>query len=196
MFTRHPRDTATGRACVNNSGRFQYALTVLLILCLCITSAKALRQCVDGKPEEGLNACPCYKGISRFPVGRRSLHGLLSRPFFSGPLLDGPLFPVGSEGLTLSEKCKLTRRCNSTPQCCVDLCDSNRGMICETETDCRTIQDGNKFWGCVGQRRCLQWNDSRCSTGESQFNRDGARVVGYGTHCFCRKYDRRCSDVL
>lgn len=200
MFTRHPRDTATGRACVNNSGRFQNALVVLLILCLYITSAKALRLCVDGKPEEGLNACPCVKGRFGHFMGRRSLDGplagLLDMPALYMSRLNEPLFPVGSEGLTQSEKCELTRRCDSRPQCCVDLCGSNPGMICETETDCRTIRDGNIFWACVAQRKCLQWNDSRCTEDSARYNRDGVLVVGYGTHCFCRKYSQRCSDLV
>jgi len=201
MFTRHSQDTAARRNCFNKSSRFQNSLAVLLILCLCITSTSAvtadmplgldmsfglgmspgfgmdepyigrsfqLRECVDGKPEEGLNACPC-RNDNDFGFGHN-------------------IWPVEPQELTWTDRCTLGRRCTSSPQCCVDLCDSNSEMICENENDCRTIRDGNVFWACIGERKCLQWNDEytdHCASGSSR--------TPTGTHCFCRKYDRRCS---
>jgi len=189
MLARHPRDTAARRAYINNSGRFQNILVVLLILCLCITSAKALEPCVNGKPEEGLNACPCDKSFSMEPLGhlrRRDMPPFLRSPS-SPPMVISPystyLFPVGSEGLTYEEKCALTRRCQSKPQCCIELCESDWLYPCMNENDCRAKRQDKKFWACINQQKCLQWNDSRCDTGG---------MPSY-LKCFCRKYDRSCA---
>lgn len=190
MFTRQLRDTAAWRACINKSGRFQSTLAVFLILCLCITSAKALRQCVDGKPEEGLNACPCQSG---FPSRRDlSARNYLSWEYDAAiirlPLPTQLIYPVGWEKLTWSDQCAVERQCTSSPQCCIELCGSNPGMECDNENDCRTINEGNVFWGCVARRSCLQYNDSRCTA-------ENTGTVTF-THCFCQKYDRRCSDLV
>ncbi|KAK3834479.1 MAG: hypothetical protein J3R72DRAFT_220966 [Linnemannia gamsii] len=232
MPIRHPRDTATWRARVNSLGHFQKALTVLLILCLCITSAKALRECIDGKPEEGFNACPCIKHhipyitkdnkivlsmdqppMDQPPLSERLRSHFLNRhPFNQKYFLDRypflkefysakpPYFttlsPVGSEGLTISERRELKSRCYSVPLCCVNLEDPNTDMVCSTETDCRTIEESNRVRECISLRTCLQWSDSRCDTPKDRFNRDGVRVVGTGTHCICRKYSKRCKVVV
>lgn len=182
FFRRHPRNTASWRICFNNSGRFQNALAVLIILCLCITSARSLRACVDGKPEEGLNACPCNRrrGSILYPRYFSPLVTPFVNPFIQ--------YPVGWQELTSSEQCIIKRRCHSYAECCTALCDSNPHMICESETDCKTIKEGNIFWDCVGQRKCLHWDESQCA--ESLNSRPNF------IHCFCRKYDRRCSGLV
>ncbi|KAI8604619.1 hypothetical protein EDD21DRAFT_365797 [Dissophora ornata] len=62
MFTRHPRNTSAWRALFNKSGRF---LAVLLILCLCITSAKATEDCLVDQTEECCIAL-CEMGLGSY----------------------------------------------------------------------------------------------------------------------------------
>jgi len=154
------------------------AVAVFLLLCLNITSTKAaglvppldsrslinrLDQCKT-RPE-GYNSCPCYS-------------------------LSGVKYPVGWEELTLSEQCQVKGRCNNKPKCCIELCEKGSRYICESETDCKTIDQTGRWLACKADQRCEQWNYDECAS-----NDPGKLKNIRGIQCFCRVYNKSCANV-
>ncbi|KAF9166855.1 hypothetical protein DFQ26_006705, partial [Actinomortierella ambigua] len=158
------------------------AATVLLMLCICFTTVKPER-CVDNKPEKGTNACPCeaFWPNYLFPAEWDKLEesekterlrkcvtprgvpecvefkpeeGMNACPCrVKSPV--SLVYPAEWSKLEASELCKVYRRCERRPQCCIDLCGTGgAGYICNSENDCNKIDETGKWLECKKDRYC------------------------------------------